>query len=151
MTSRDGPDELGETDEVDDELRWPALTPADPVGSIMVPAVLTVDGGASLREVAIALQRGGVGALVVTENDRPTGIVSERDVVRALAEGGDPDSIWAADSMTPDPLWVDSDQPIAEVAEQMRLHEIRHVPVREHGELAGIVSMRDVLDVLLPG
>jgi CBS domain-containing protein len=151
MSSDDGRDEREGTDEVGGEFRWPTLTPADPVASIMVPAVLTVDGGASLRQVAAALHQGGVGALVVTENDRPTGIVSERDVVRALSEGGDPDSIWAADSMTPDPLWVDADQSIAEVAEQMRLHEIRHVPVREHGELAGIVSMRDILDVLLPG
>lgn len=117
----------------------------------MIPTVLTVQTGASLREVAEALHRAGVGAAVVTDADQPVGIVSERDVVRALAEGGDPDSIWAGDAMTPDPVWSGPDDEIAAVAEAMRLHEIRHVPVRSQGRLIGIVSVRDVLDVLMPG
>jgi len=159
MTSREWPGEPDLSPQRQPEVstpsdvgqEWPAPSPADPVRSIMVHTVLTIDAGASLREVAEALHRGGVGALVVTEGAQPSGVVSERDVVRALAEGGDPDAVWAGDSMTPDPIWADPEQTIAEVAEQMRLHEIRHVPVRQDGQLAGIVSMRDVLDVLLPG
>lgn len=124
---------------------------ADPVRSIMTSPVSRIASGASLREVAQVLDELGVGALVVVQDEVPVGIVSERDVVRALAEGGDPEQVWAGDVMAPDPVWARGEDSIALVATVMRDVEVRHVPVRDRNGLVGIVSLRDVLDVLLAG
>jgi CBS domain-containing protein len=123
----------------------------DPIRTIMATSVATVDGGASLRAVAEELAEEEVGALVVLSRGLPMSIVSERDVVRALAEGSDIDTAWAADLSAPETVWAETTDSIRDVAELMHQADVRHIPVREHGELAGIVSMRDVLWVLLEG
>ena len=84
---------------------WGGPAPTDPVRTIMSTPVSQVDGQASLREVAEALTSAGVGALVVVDGERTLGVVSERDVVRALAQGGDPDLVWAADVLAPETVW----------------------------------------------
>jgi CBS domain-containing protein len=68
---------------------------------------------------------------------------------RALAEGADPDEVWAADVMTEPVMWVTPDDTTSSVAELMELGGVRHVPVREGGRAVGMVSVRDVLDVLV--
>jgi len=65
--------------------------------SPMSTSASQIDGHASLRRVAEVLTAADVGALVVIEGERTLGVVSERDVVRTLAEGGDPDAVRAAD------------------------------------------------------
>jgi CBS domain-containing protein len=68
---------------------------------------------------------------------------------RALAEGADPDEVWAADVMTEPVMWVTPDDTTSSVAELMELGGVRHVPVREGARAVGMVSVRDVLDVLV--
>ncbi|HSF27294.1 MAG TPA: CBS domain-containing protein [Actinomycetes bacterium] len=126
-----------------------AVGPEDPVRSIMVWPVVQVEGRTTLREVSERMRAAGIGAVMVLDRGVGTGIMTERDVVRALAEGGDPDAIWAADVMGVQTLWAKPDDTIGSVAELMRLAEVRHVPVREHGEIVGIVSVRDILDAFL--
>jgi CBS domain-containing protein len=122
--------------------------PDDPARSIMVRPVIEVDGQSSLRHVAERMSGAGVGAVLVVRG-AATGILSERDVVRALADGADPDEVWAADVMTTPVLWVAPDDSISSVAELMELGGVRHAPVREGGRAIGMISVRDVLDVLV--
>ncbi|GAA3759973.1 CBS domain-containing protein [Salinactinospora qingdaonensis] len=124
------------------------ITAAHPVHAIMTTSIFTVDGGDPLRSVAAAMTHHRIGALVVIEEEAPTGIISERDVVDALAEGGDPDEVWAADMIGTHTLWADPEDSVLHVARLMRGAEVRHIPVSHEGELVGIVSLRDVLDVL---
>ena len=87
-----------------------------------------------------------VGALVVGEHaGSPAGIVSERDLVRALAEDRDPVTVRARDIASTKLLWCDADATIAEVAAEMMDAYVRHVLVEDGGHLVGIVSARDVL------
>ncbi|HSK25842.1 MAG TPA: CBS domain-containing protein [Jiangellales bacterium] len=124
--------------------------PGDPARAIMVSPVVEVGERASLREVAALLTDEAVGAVLVRHQaGDAVGIISERDVVRALAEGGDPDEVWAADVMTAPVLWVGADDSISSVAELMELGGVRHVPVKDHGRTMGMISVRDVLDVLV--
>ena len=136
---------------VDDAAGGPggAPGPDDPVRAIMSRPVLSVPGRASLRQVAIELARAGIGAVLVADADQPVGIMTERDVVRALAEGADPDAVWAADVMTPRALFAAPDDVISSVAELMRIAEVRHVPVRDGERIVGIVSLRDILDAFM--
>jgi CBS domain-containing protein len=124
-------------------------TPDDPVRSIMVCPVIEVGEQSTLRQVTEQVSGAGVGAVLVVRAGTAAGILSERDVVRALAEGVDPNEVWAADVMTEPVMWVTPDDAISSVVELMELGGVRHVPVREGGRAVGMVSVRDVLDVLV--
>jgi CBS domain-containing protein len=113
--------------------------------------VATVDGGASVRAALELLARHGVGALVVSSDGRHIeGIISERDVARGLHERGaelltDPvSSVMTAEVHTCRP-----DASVHDLARVMTDRRVRHVPVVEDDELAGIVSIGDVVKARL--
>jgi CBS domain-containing protein len=113
--------------------------------------VATVDGGESVRTALELLARHGVGALVVSSDGRHIdGIVSERDVARGLHERGaallaEPvSSVMTAEVHTCRP-----DASVHELARMMTDRRVRHVPVLQDGELAGIVSIGDVVKARL--
>jgi CBS domain-containing protein len=124
------------------------LRPGDPIRSIMAAPVAEIDAQATLREVADGLTFAEVGALLVVDGTVPLGVVSERDVVHTLARGGDADQAWAVDLVAPETVWASPKDSIRYVAGLMWEAEVRHIPLREEGKVVGIVSIRDVLDVL---
>jgi CBS domain-containing protein len=87
-----------------------------------------------------------VGALPVLEGQRLVGIVTERDLTAALAEGADPVITPVSDYMTPAPEVLGPDSELADAAHLMLELGIRHLPVVRSGQLVGVLSMRDVLD-----
>jgi CBS domain-containing protein len=115
------------------------VTKGDDVASI--PADTTV-----ARVLAILAER-GVGALVVSQDGRKiSGIVSERDIVRALAaQGGDLLAQPVAAIMTTDVVTCEPTTSVQELAAMMTERRIRHVPVVVDGVLSGIVSIGDVV------
>jgi CBS domain-containing protein len=115
-----------------------------PISVLTGDDVLGVAPDASLHDVARALVDGEVGAVVVRD-DKTLAIASERDVVRAVAEGRDLAATRVIDIATKDLVWCDATATIGEVAAEMAEHYIRHVLVEQDGELVGIVSARDVL------
>ena len=87
-----------------------------------------------------------VGAMVVMDGDRLAGIVSERDIVRALAEaGGGALSQPISSYMTKDVLVAAPHETIDAMLSQMTDRRIRHLPVCERGRLIGIVSIGDLV------
>jgi CBS domain-containing protein len=115
------------------------------VANLIGDAVACISPDASLTEVADALVAREVGALVVGDADRPHGIVSERDLVRAMAERRSPDTTAAMDVATTELVWCDATASVGEVAEEMSERYVRHVLVEEDGTLIGVVSARDLL------
>lgn len=125
------------------------IGPGDRVRHVMRAPVASVAEECSARDVAEELVADEIGAVLVTGPHGPVGIVSERDVVTVLATGGDLDRLQAADLMTTDILWAAPEDAIDEVARRMHEAHVRHVPVRvASGAVAGIVSVRDVLEPL---
>lgn len=114
-------------------------------------AVATIDGSESVRAALEVLARRGVGALVVSSDGRHIdGIFSERDVARGLHERGaglltEP----VASVMTAEVHTCRPDTSVHELARMMTDRRVRHVPVVEDGELAGIVSIGDVVKARL--
>lgn len=109
-------------------------------------AVRTVQPGATVTELLARLAEHNVGALVVLDGDQVVGIVSERDVVRRLHQLG------AAlldrpvrDIMTTDLATCTPQDNVDSLTVLMTERRIRHVPVIEHGRLAGLVSIGDVV------
>jgi CBS domain-containing protein len=113
--------------------------------------VARVAPDASLHTVADALVAAGVGALIVGDGDQPAGIVSERDLVHALADRRDPAATRASDIAHTTLVWCDADSTVAEVAEEMMANYVRHVLVEADGRLIGVVSARDLLGVYAVG
>ena len=87
-----------------------------------------------------------VGALPVLEGQRLVGIVTERDLTAALAEGADAEVTPVSDYMTPAPEVLRPDSELVDAAHVMLELGIRHLPVVRSGQLVGVLSMRDVLD-----
>lgn len=119
----------------------------DPVRLLMSQPVVVADQEATLREVAMLLRDESVGAVVIPGRTGAAGIVSERDVVRALADGADPDTTWAVDVMSEKPVFLAPDDSVAEARRLMLDGGIRHLPVLDGDDVVGVVSLRDVAAV----
>jgi len=115
------------------------------VSAFASDSVVRVGPDSSLSEVAAALSSADIGAVAVGTVDNVAGIVSERDVVRALAARRDPASITARDLAHTALVRCDVQSSVAEVAEEMMEHYVRHVVVEDEGRVVGIVSARDLL------
>ena len=100
---------------------------------------------ATLRDAARLMMTSAVGALVVGSAHDAQGVVSERDLARAVAEDLDPDLTPVGDLASRELVWCDVESTVEEVAAEMLSRYIRHVLVEEDGELVGIVSARDLL------
>lgn len=124
------------------------ITPRDPVGGLVAGGPVTIDEKLSLSSAAAVLSAADIGAALVHRDDTPVGIVSERDLVRALADEADPESVWSADVMTTELVTVDADEEILRVAFRMIDEGIRHLAVTRGGGVIGVVSSRDVFAVL---
>ncbi len=118
------------------------------IGMVTTRPVVVIDEDATLRELAVLLDREGIGVALVP-GAHSTVIVSERDVVRALAEGANPDRERVGNVATLDVEVVDAREPIMAAAQKMLRDEIRHLPVVRNGKVVGVASVRDVLSALV--
>lgn len=129
---------------MDDEFELAPLRIAALVGD----TVVRVGPDATLTEIAEVLHDGGIGVVAVGDEPLPGGVVSERDLVRALAERRDPTTTTAADIAHSPVRFVDPEATIDEVATEMMTSWVRHAFVADGGELLGVVSVRDLLGVM---
>jgi CBS domain-containing protein len=127
------------------DIRNPTNAAATPVSLLIGAPVLKIAPAADLYEVCAALAAGGVGMLVVAANSHVEGVVSERDVVKAMADRRDPTTTRARHIANTSLAWCDAEATVAEVAEQMMESYVRHMLVEEDGKLVGVVSARDLL------
>jgi CBS domain-containing protein len=118
------------------------------VQEVMTPATVIQARGDSLRAAAARMWRQQTGSLLITEDGRLAGIITERDVLRAVALGADPDKSSVDDVMTAEVFTVPPDMPVQDAARLMASRWIRHLPVVDGEELLGVVSMRDMTGVL---
>ncbi len=117
-------------------------------GSLVHRPPVYVRPDASLRTVAEVLDEEQIGAVLVRDPEIGLeGIVSERDIVRTLADGGDPDQERARDVMTQELETVASEATLAQLAEAMVSDDIRHLPIEREGEVIGVVSSRELARV----
>ena len=115
-----------------------------PISKLIEESAVRVSPDASLEGVADLLAAGEIGALVVGE-DSVVGIITERDVVHAIAQRKDLGRTTAIDIAHTSLIWCDVTSTVAEVAEEMLEHYVRHILVEEEGRFVGIVSARDLL------
>jgi CBS domain-containing protein len=110
--------------------------------------LLSVGPEVSLSEVAQRMVDKDVGAVLVMEDGRLVGILTERDVLRAVAQGA-AESAAVAGWMTRDPETLEPDESTQQAAVLMIHGGFRHLPVVENDEVVGMLSIRDLMRVVL--
>ncbi|MCQ5336583.1 MAG: CBS domain-containing protein [Candidatus Methanomethylicia archaeon] len=118
------------------------------VEDVMRKDVIKLPEEANVRKVAIEMSEKGVGSIVITHNDHPVGIITERDLVsRVIAKGLDPEKTLAKEIMS-SPLFVISPKAeIMEAARKMSSLNIRRLIVVKDGKMIGIITSRDILNI----
>ena len=118
------------------------------VSDVMSADILTVEATASVEDAVRSMNGRRVGAVLVLEGDRLVGVFTERDVLRAVADGLTPAAV-VGDWMTRGPETIEPDD-TAEHAAIIMIHGgFRHLPVVEAGKVVGILSIRDLMRSVL--
>jgi len=99
----------------------------------------------SITAAADSMLGAGIGSLGVIDDGVLIGIVTERDVLRAVAAGADPGAALVKDWMTPDPDSLSPDVDTTDAADWLLATGYRHLPVTENGKLLGVLSIKDIL------
>ena len=119
------------------------------VSDIMTAACLTDSPDDTLAEASTKMWQQQTGSLLVMEAGRLTGIVTERDVLRVVAEGKDPKVVSVQDVMTSDPVTIPPHTASRDAAQIMFEKWFRHLPVvTSEGKVVGIISLRDLLTIV---
>lgn len=114
------------------------------VEDIMTKEVITVKADTTVREAAKIMRNHGIGALVVVDDGKPIGIITERDLVKRVVAEGLPFEVKVGDVMSKPLLTVEPNLPATSALDVMTEHNIRRVVVTDsNGNLVGILSVRD--------
>ena len=123
--------------------------PSDLVRSLDWDEPIFVSGDVSLRTVASTLDRCHVGAVVLARREDDAAIVSERDIVAAVAAGAALDKVRAGEVATRDLISADPGDRIIDVAQRLIDEGVRHVALVDRDEVVGVLSIRDLFGVLV--
>ena len=118
------------------------------VRDIIQRPLITVPAGRTLLEAARVMVENNMGLLVISDpkdSTKPAGVISERDIIRAIASGRKLD-VSVDEVSTKQVITIKANSEVAEAAKAMNRHQIRHVVVVDEQEkLVGVVSMRDLV------
>ena len=120
------------------------------IGSLITRAVLTVEKQDSLLDAAVWMMERGVGSAVVMTGGKPTGVITDRDALRAIAQGLNPDDVAVGQFVHRKMTQATPETDLMEAARLMREKGFRHLVVVDgEGDLVGVFSMRDLVVGLL--
>jgi CBS domain-containing protein len=118
---------------------------AQSIREVMTADPRTVESGATVAEAAREMRDGDVGSVVVIENGKVAGIITDRDIaVRVVAQGLDPDATRVGEAATMPPVTLTVDQSVDDAIRLVREQEIRRIVVVQDDRAAGIVSLGDL-------
>lgn len=115
------------------------------VRELLSGEVMTVSAREPVRTGAISMNEADIGSLAVIEDEELAGILTERDVLRAVASGADLDTEPISRWMTEYPDSFSPDMEVADAADWMLAKGYRHLPIVDGEALIGVVSIKDIL------
>jgi CBS domain-containing protein len=115
------------------------------VRELMARSIVSGDPRHTLVKAAADMRANRISALAVLGGDAIIGILTERDLLRAIADGRNPENTHVSQYMTHSPRTIEAGEPAARAAEMMIRHRVRHLPVTDKGRLVGFLSARDLL------
>ena len=126
-------------------VRHRIFKPPVTVETLMSRSVIAADPRQSIAEAAVLMQARRVSALALVAGEEIVGIITERDLARAIADGRDLASAHVSDYMQQSPLTIEATENATAAAALMKTHRVRHLPVTRNGALVGFLSARDLL------
>ena len=115
------------------------------VRELMGKSAVCTDPRQSLVDSAAQMRAHRTSVLAVLDGEAIVGVITERDFMRAIADGRDPTSTHVSEYMTNDPRTIEAGKLAAEAAAMMIKHHVRHIPVTDGGRVIGFLSARDLL------
>lgn len=117
------------------------------VKDLMTRDVVAADPRLSLVDAATRMRAERVSALTILDDGAIVGILTERDLMRAIADGRDPAEAHVSQYMSSEPHTIEAGADAGRAASMMAVHRVRHLPVTAGGRLVGVLSARDLLAV----
>ena len=120
------------------------------VKDIMTKTVRVTGPDASVREVVANMNRFNIGSIIVVQDNKPVGVISERDVLKRVVEPClSPETITARQIMTHPVITICESASVAEVVKIMAEKRVRKIPVMKKERLVGIITYTDILSKVL--
>ena len=112
-------------------------------------SLVTLDAGTTAKDAATIMSQRNIGSVAVKEGDRITGLVTERDLVATVLADGNDGGKPIGKAMRAGLPRVHADAQETDAADLMRDHYTRHLLVEDKGQVIGVVSMRDIIQLML--
>jgi CBS domain-containing protein len=115
------------------------------VCDLMTAAPVSVLPSQSLTAATEAMRQQGIGTVLVVDNGQLKALVTDREMVRAVADGRNPAKTPVAEVCSPDLVTVAPDEDVDTARRRMREHAVRRVPVVEDGHVVGVLPIADIM------
>jgi CBS domain-containing protein len=116
------------------------------VKDVMSSPAITEDEDVSVAIISRDMELSGVGSVVITENGKPAGIITDRDIAtKVIMRDRIPGEVKAKEVMSSPLITIKPDAPVEETCRLLAKHDIRRLPVMDNGTLVGIISVRNIL------
>ena len=123
-------------------------TPSILIQDIMARALISVNTSTTALQIAKMMEQGGIGAIIVKENDAPKGIVTDRDFATKIAANSLSLATTAEKIMSSPLITINHNEPISAAAERMTNKKIRKLAVTENGKIIGLITSTDLVTQL---
>jgi signal-transduction protein with cAMP-binding, CBS, and nucleotidyltransferase domain len=117
------------------------------VKDIMKTKVISIDSSKSIKDAACMMNDSDVGCVIITKNDTPAGILTERDFVKKIAAKNKDLSTQIYEVMSSPLITINSDETVWEAAEKMKQNGIHKLPVLEDNRVSGIITTTDLVEI----
>lgn len=117
------------------------------VNEVMSKDILTLDKSTSLQDAAENMKKLRVGCVIVTDDNKPIGIITERDFVTRIAAEGRPLFTEIKEVMSTPLITIDGEDTIWEASELMKEKSIHKLPVKEDSKITGIITTSDIVRI----
>ncbi len=118
------------------------------VKDIMTTALISVNPTTTTFQIAKMMDQGGIGAIIVKNNDDPVGIITDRDFAVKIAANNLPSDTPVEKTMSSPLVTINHSEPISAAAEMMSSKKIRKLAVSENGKIIGIITSTDLVNQL---
>ena len=119
-----------------------------PVMEIMTKEPVTVAANATVADAAVLMRQKEIGSVIIVEDGRPSGILTERDIVtKVAAENRQAAKVRVHEVMTSPVVSIHPHEEVADAAKLMSKRKIRRLPVVDDGRLVGVITENDILRI----
>ena len=121
------------------------------VRDVMITNIASLDSSSMIKDAAKLMDEKNIGCIIITQNDLPVGILTERDFVKRIASKEKPLTSTLKEVMSSPLISIDPDETVWEAAEQMKVNNIHKLPVIKENEISGIITTSDLVEICSVG